>query len=302
MGGTGCEDKRKALQRILARKRVNFVSIQETKMAKADSFRIKSLWGNYDYDFAESLALGRSGGLLSIWDLDSLKKEDSMIFDRFIVVKGTWVASNVSCHMINLYAPQNENEKVKLWSKILAFMDSNSGNLLICGDFNSVRGRDDRMGTLFSSVNASNFNLFITTGNLIDIPMGRHKYTRISRDGLKASRLDRFLVNHSFADSFPNVILEALDDIISDHRPLLLMQRSMDYGPTPFKLYNSWMMDADFDMILNDSWVNVDGSPIQSAFVTFKDKLKKLKNNLKTWRKSLKNVAGLDDITADSYY
>lgn len=299
MGGTGSDVKRRSLVRILNKERVHFVSIQETKMSATDPFRIKSLWGNFCYDFVDKPAIGRSGGLLSIWDPSSFKKEDSSSFDHFIVVKGIWIASNTKCFMLNVYAPQSESEKATLWTDILAFMVANPGKYLICGDFNSVRCREDRMGTVFSSTNASNFNDFISSGNLVDIPMGRHKYSRVSKDGLKASKIDWIFLNKDFLNVCPNILMTALDDIISDHRPLLLFQKDLDYGPTPFKLYNSWLLHEDFDQLVTNSWSSPIHDSPASHFVSLKDKLKGLKFKIKNWRSDSKNKRGPDDIKAD---
>ncbi|GJU89922.1 hypothetical protein Tco_1302345 [Tanacetum coccineum] len=47
---------------------INGIGVQETKMTKLELFCLKSMWGNYTFDYACSLARGRSGGLVFIWD------------------------------------------------------------------------------------------------------------------------------------------------------------------------------------------------------------------------------------------
>lgn len=283
--GTGSEKKREKLRFILNKHRVNFLSIQESMMSKSDTFRIKSLWGNFGFEFLELLAIGHSGGLLSIWDPRAFIKEEEYIRDRFIVVKGKWVSHNLECYMVNVYAPQQETEKTILWQSLLNFMAEHAGNFIICGDFNSVRGPDERMGTSFSKINATNFNIFLENSNLVDLYLGRHKFTRTNIDGTKASRIDRFLVNQEIIDSIPDLNLVALDDILSDHRPLLLSQLKLDFGPSPFKFYNTWLDLDGFDNVMLNSWKNQDGINDKGAFINLKDKLKRLKNDIKSWRK-----------------
>lgn len=43
-------------------------------LTRVDLFKVKSLWGNYQFEFATSSSQGRSGGLLSIWDPGVFKK------------------------------------------------------------------------------------------------------------------------------------------------------------------------------------------------------------------------------------
>nr|XP_043616269.1 uncharacterized protein LOC122588209 [Erigeron canadensis] len=299
MGGTGCDEKRRSLCRILSKYRVNFLSIQETKMNLSDHFRLKSLWGNFSFAYSESLATGRSGGIISMWDPQAFVMSTCFNFDQFVVVKGKWVAYNCECYMVNIYAPQGETGKVELWNELMEFMRVNIGNYMLCGDFNSVRSAEERMGTIFSVSNANHFNDFISRANLIDLAMGRHKFTRLSKDDLKASRLDRFLVNQGFMDSIKDLVLEALDDIVSDHRPLLLKQKSLDFGPIPFKFFNSWLRVEGFDEFIKQKWDNMEATESTNAFVILKNKLKSLKVELKNWKKERSLNRNKDHITND---
>jgi hypothetical protein len=64
------------------------LGIQESKMSRLEPFRLKSMWGNYSFDYACSLARGRSGGLISMWDPNNFVKHDIWCDDAFIIVKG----------------------------------------------------------------------------------------------------------------------------------------------------------------------------------------------------------------------
>nr|XP_043629892.1 uncharacterized protein LOC122601193 [Erigeron canadensis] len=256
------------------------------------SQQVKNMGINMGYVVNEEpeknhLANGHSGGLLSIWDPSSFIKDNVFVFDRYIMVKGVWVSTNLNCFMVNIYAPQQEADKTILWENILQFMKLSIGNYLFCGDFNSARCKEDRMGLVYNKVNAHNFNKLLDEGHFIDLPLGRHKFTRANIDGLKASRIDRVLVNHSFFNSVKDLTLEVLDDILSDHRPLLINQKSN----------NSWLLSEDLDSIVNNSWNKTTGNNNRSALGGFKDKLKTLKNDIKDWRKKNHAVRNRDDIT-----
>nr|GEV78254.1 RNA-directed DNA polymerase, eukaryota [Tanacetum cinerariifolium] len=69
---------------------------------------------------------------------------------------------------------------------------------------------------------------------------------------------------------------------LSDHRPILLKENHVDYGPTPFRLYHSWFLEDDFHSVIEDSWNNDVISASNSLFL-LKNKLNFLKRRLKEW-------------------
>lgn len=40
---------------------------------------------------------------------------------------------------------------------------------------------------------------------------------------------------------------------LSDHRPILPSFGSVNYGPKPFRFYNSWLLDAEFKSLV-ENW------------------------------------------------
>nr|GEY67960.1 RNA-directed DNA polymerase, eukaryota, reverse transcriptase zinc-binding domain protein [Tanacetum cinerariifolium] len=91
-------------------------------MTRLEMFHLKSIWDNYNFDFACSMAHGRSGGLIFIWDLNSIIKDDRWCDEAFINVKGHWRNTAGDCYMINIYGPQDSLAKAILWNKIGDFM------------------------------------------------------------------------------------------------------------------------------------------------------------------------------------
>ncbi|GJW74860.1 hypothetical protein Tco_0134230 [Tanacetum coccineum] len=59
-------------------------------MTRLELFRIKSMWGNYAFDYACSMARGLSGGLISIWDPNMFSKNSIWCDDSFIIIKENW--------------------------------------------------------------------------------------------------------------------------------------------------------------------------------------------------------------------
>ncbi|GJT47181.1 RNA-directed DNA polymerase, eukaryota, reverse transcriptase zinc-binding domain protein [Tanacetum coccineum] len=146
--------------------------IDETKMTKLELFRLKSMWGNYVFDYACSMSRGKSGGIISMWDPNIFVKKDIWCDDSFVIVKGRWKILEGDYFMVNIYGPQEPIEKVYLWRRIEDFMHHNNCAFVLFGDFNEVRFNYERLGSSFSQSQADVFNTFITNNNLIELPMG----------------------------------------------------------------------------------------------------------------------------------
>nr|GFB69710.1 RNA-directed DNA polymerase, eukaryota, reverse transcriptase zinc-binding domain protein [Tanacetum cinerariifolium] len=83
-------------------------------------------------------------------------------------------------------------------------------------------------------------------------------------------------------DLFPNLTGLILHRHLSDHRPILLKETHVDYGPTHFRLYHSWFLEDDFHSVIVYSWNN-DGISASNSMILLKNKLKFLKQRLKEW-------------------
>nr|GEZ21229.1 RNA-directed DNA polymerase, eukaryota, reverse transcriptase zinc-binding domain protein [Tanacetum cinerariifolium] len=201
---------------------VHFLGIQESKMTKLELFCLKSMWGNYSFDYACSQARGRSSGLISMWDPNLFVKEHIWCDEAFNIVKGRWRNKIGDCYKINLYGPYDPLAKISLWNKVLDFIQSHIGKYVLFGDMNEVRSAHERYGSLFSRNEAEVFNLFIKNSGLIDLPMGGHSFTWINKTRMKISKLDRFLISEDVLSLLPDILVTSLDRMWSDHTPILL--------------------------------------------------------------------------------
>ncbi|GJY21359.1 RNA-directed DNA polymerase, eukaryota [Tanacetum coccineum] len=108
------------------------------------------------------------------------------------------------------------------------------------GDFNEVRTNDERRGSWFNSYNASLFDQFISSSGLVDVKIRVDIWFTLVLipSANKMSKLDRFLVSDGVISLFPSITAVCLDRHLSDHRPILLCEVKLDYGPIPFRLYH----------------------------------------------------------------
>ncbi|GJV25153.1 putative RNA-directed DNA polymerase [Tanacetum coccineum] len=182
-----------------------------------------------------------------------------------------------------VYALQDYKEKKMLWKALTLLINRHDSFSIILGDFNEVRHESKRRVTVFDPRGASKFNDFIASSGLCDLPIGGKRFTCMNSLGTKLSKIDRVLVSHHFLIKWPNSHVLALPREYSDHSPLLLSITTPDYGPTPFKLYNSWINHTEFPSLVHDSWViTIIEQPLSLA-VVLKVKLQNLKRKIKQW-------------------
>ena len=67
-----------------------------------------TFWGNYHFEFVDASSIGRSRGLVSIWDPSSFIKSRSFSMDHALIVEGEWVVNHLKCYMVNVYAPKTK--------------------------------------------------------------------------------------------------------------------------------------------------------------------------------------------------
>lgn len=110
---------------------------------------------------------------------------------------------------------------------------------------------------------------------------GGRRFTWVSCDGLKMSKLDRFLIKNVFADDWEDAAAVVGDRVFFDHCPVLLKAKVVDFGPSPFRCYDHWLTLQGFKAMVKELWnIQLHGSP---DFV-LKQKLKGLKRGIVEWR------------------
>nr|GEU32881.1 RNA-directed DNA polymerase, eukaryota [Tanacetum cinerariifolium] len=244
---TGCltqKAKKNWVKELCVSNKVNFLSLQETKMVKIELFNIKRCWGNFAFEYVYSEAVGNSGGILCVWDPNMFKKINDTVSDYFTMVKGM-----------------------------------RSGYY---GDFNEVRDKRERFGSVFNRQGADNFNSFISSAGLVEVRLGGCSFTWCHKSATKMSKLDRFLIYDNLMCLCPNISYSTLDRYLSDHWLILMREVKYDYGPVPFRFSHYWFEVDDFDKLVEDTWK--EAQIIESdAFLKMLRKLRYLKVKIQMW-------------------
>ncbi|XP_023744571.1 uncharacterized protein LOC111892750 [Lactuca sativa] len=151
----------------------------------------------------------------------------------------------------NIYGPQSPHEKKTLWRDLIQIMQNWPGNWLLFGDFNVVRHKEERFNSQFCEVSAQDFN--------------------------------RFLACPNFLSSCPALTTTAHPKHLSDHSPITLTSGRKDFGPKPFRFFNSWLLVDDIDQVVVNAWSEFRGYGPADAYMAAK--LKHVKDAIRQWRK-----------------
>nr|GEW06166.1 RNA-directed DNA polymerase, eukaryota [Tanacetum cinerariifolium] len=101
--------KKDWIKEIYVSHKVNFLTLQETKMEDIYLIDGKCCWGNYAFEYVYSLAVGNSGGILCVWEKSAFKKNNSTISDYFVMIGGSWLCSGVNLLIISVKGIGFEN-------------------------------------------------------------------------------------------------------------------------------------------------------------------------------------------------
>ncbi|GJV84911.1 RNA-directed DNA polymerase, eukaryota [Tanacetum coccineum] len=214
----------------------------------------KQRWRALIFSYVLSSSVGFSGGIMCAWDPSLFHIENAIASDSFVALRGTWIPSATKILIIAVYAPQDLNEKRMLWKFLDHLIDTWDGKCVLLGDFNEVRSINERYGTLFNPHGAKSFNDFISIAGLVDLPMEGYSYNWAHKSASKMSKLDMFLTSEGLLTIFPSLSALCLDRHLSDHRPILMRELNVDYGPIPFRIFHSWFHKNGFDNMVEDSW------------------------------------------------
>ncbi|KAL8507401.1 hypothetical protein ACS0TY_018084 [Phlomoides rotata] len=201
-----------------------------------------------------------------------------------LVVNGFWIASGVPCVIINVYSSCYLADKLRMWDVIKSVSLQNSEECVcVVGDFNAIKEESERVGRAeFTDQRGIRlFQEFIDQSMLIDLPLCGRSYTWYRPDGSCKSRLDRLLVNDQWLHTWPNASLKGMRRSVSDHCPIFTDFGKKNWGPKPFRFFNSWLSHEGLGSFVAEKWSSYNTSG-WAGFV-LKEKLKMLKEDLKVW-------------------
>lgn len=241
--GLGGRVKKKEVKELVRLQKPNMLCLQETKMEGVDRSVCSMLWEGDEFEWASKDAVGRSGGLIVLWNRECFEVVSVFTGSNFLGLEGFWGKDRVPISMVNVHAPCDFRGKKLLWDELVGLMESRGGDKwCIIGDFNSIKAPCERKGVggISRSEETHQFGEFISEAGLIDLPLIRRKYTWYKPDGTAMSRLDRFLISEEWLNTWGNLSQWGLKRSVLDHCPVVLKEKEINWGPKPFRMLNYW--------------------------------------------------------------
>jgi exonuclease III len=117
--GLGGRIKKEKVKELILREKLDVLAIQESKLASVDKNLCARLWGGEEVGWRCAPAIGRSGGIITLWDANKGFLVDSFQGQGYVGVVLLWGASKIKCVIINVYAPCLFQAKKVLWVDLL---------------------------------------------------------------------------------------------------------------------------------------------------------------------------------------
>ncbi|GKA10656.1 RNA-directed DNA polymerase, eukaryota [Tanacetum coccineum] len=97
---------------------------------------------------------------------------------------------------------------------------------------------------------------------------------------------------------FPSLSALCLERHLSDHRPIIMHEVVVDYGPSPFRVYHSWFTKDGFDKLVEDS-LKTSSYADSSKITILRKKFQALKASIKAWCKDDKHRLSIQSWISD---
>ena len=198
--------------------------------------------------------------------------------------------AGVSLYIAAIYASTHYLTRRNLWLELTSLLNEHQGPWLFIGDFNSILGAQEKLGSrLPLHIACSEFLGWTNLNSLIHLATNGAKYTWTNkREGgaFIAQRLDRAICTESWVDQWEVMTCNTLVRCHSDHFPLLLnMHKQSPINIIPrFKFFKAWTTIEGCEALISAHWrAHVVGTPMHVLHY----KLKSLKPKLQLWNKEV---------------
>ena len=274
--GLSAKIKKSSLKKLINAHDPKFIFIQETKIEDINLRTINSIWRATNVDWLFTPSNGNSGGLLSMWKNDFFVIEAHKLEKNWIALIGSFPSLNFKGCLINVYNPCAREERAVVWNDLLDFHESIQTPCLLLGDFNEVLDPSERGSGQVSQTGVNEFQNFINMAQLTEIPAKNGWYTWFR--GNAKSKLDRLLVNAEWLLILPSLQVSIQKRSISDHCPLLIQSKEVNWGAKPFRFQNCWLTHPGCMRIIKEVWLSLSSAK-------FEEKLKEIKRRLIEWNR-----------------
>jgi hypothetical protein len=274
------------LCRMAKEKKPDVVFLIETKCRNAKMEKIRVKLG-FECAFVVE-AVGKSGGLALLW-----KEKNFLEIQNY----SRW---HINAEMVNeegrgrwkfsgFYGQPAWNKRHESWSLLKHLKSFPPEPWMCCGDFNEILAQHEKSGAANrKETQMEQFREALEACNLSDMGFQGPKFTWNNcrgDDQFTKERLDRVVANNGWLNLFPEFVVQVLETIHSDHKPILVVfskeKKERIYYRKGFKFEASWQLDEEYQDIVKEAWVAEDGG--LNAHQTAQQKLLNCQKKLTRW-------------------
>jgi exonuclease III len=287
--GLNGRSKQKLLRDLIFAEKPDVLLLQETKCSNEDLNKLLP----YSWKQGEAVSIaaaGTAGGLAVLWNPTTVRLENFATTRWSITAEYRLIGSNQPGHITNVYGPANPREK-QTFLRSLDYLPSllKHKHWIIGGDYNLIRTLEEKKGgSRRLDQDTNDFNSLIDKLNLIDLEPTNGIFTWTNRrtgSHQIACKLDRFLISDSLMMEGLAMEASILNTHGSDHWPIQLwIEVPATPGRKPFRFEQFWLNHPDFEAKIQDWWEQAEVTKGSKMF-RFQQKLKNLKQLIKTWNK-----------------
>lgn len=272
--GVGCRDFKRIFAKFMATHNPSLVLLTETHVGGDRHHEIISSLG-----FSSWYAVEPMGYVRGIWLLWNRRLVKVTIHGHTFQQKHATVeVSNLPLLFISfIYASPDRDKRKVLWKNNSDIAPLISGPWVAISDFNDLV--DEKWGGNAANISRiSDFQNCLNSCNLVDLGFRRQKFTWCNKrfDGqLVFQRLDIFVGNSKWIQTFPESIVLHLPRIKSNHNPILFISKlsTQSFAPKPFCCERIWLNQPEFHSITKEVWRTNQSDPIFHTLSILKEHL-----------------------------
>lgn len=221
--GMGQRSRIRQLKEMIAQWKPEIIGLQETIKRSFREWELEALAPGGGYKWGWIAASGHSGGILMGVKEDILQVENWETGEFFVGVTLRHRTLNFRWDCITVYAPAQHEHSARFLEELSMRCRNAILPFLIGGDFNLIRGEEDKSTGGGDTRLMNAFNDFIENNKLKELYRGGGGFTWSNKQLIPIlSNLDRILMTTDWEEKFPLTTLTSLTRVGSDHSPLLM--------------------------------------------------------------------------------
>ncbi|KAG5630768.1 hypothetical protein H5410_002485 [Solanum commersonii] len=119
-------------------------ALVETKITRNESNLYQQIWNNRWLGEAQVEAIGRSGGIVVLWDKRVWKGKMVDSGNQMLTCRFEGIEQELTWHLSAIYADCDREGRRELWWELAAIRSLFEGPWVVCGDFNITRYPEER--------------------------------------------------------------------------------------------------------------------------------------------------------------